>query len=43
MTPSEISNYFNNQIREFLDFQSETLKKLPDSISSEVINLIQSL
>jgi hypothetical protein len=33
MIPSEISNYYNTQINEFLDFQSENLKNLPDSIS----------
>ena len=43
MTPSEISNYYNTQINEFLDFQSENLKNLPDSISWEIKNLIQTL
>ena len=43
LSPNEISKFFNTQINEFLDFQSENLKKLPDSISWEVINLIQSL
>lgn len=42
-TPDEISQYFDKEINNFLDFNSETLKKLPKSISWEIINLAQKL
>jgi len=42
-TPNEISLLIDEQMKDFFDFQWDSLKNLPDSILTEVTNLIHNL
>ena len=42
-TPNEISLLIDEQMKDFFDFQWDSLKNLPDSILAEVTNLIHNL